>query len=132
MNVVNQSIVVTAKDTATPDPDPTRLLVNNTVLFLEFLSKMSLSLYVSVLSDAFSYNLNITQTFSGMARPEAALRATEASFEAILDDILGVYGSGQIMINNEAKYKKIQGGVTAVFSEFNKGRRRGGLGKFKV
>ena len=109
VNVVNQSIVVTANDTAAPDPDPTRLLVNNTVLSLEFLSKMSPSLYVSVLGDAFSYNLNTTQAFSGMARPEAALRATEASFEAILDDILGVYGSGQIMINNETTTKSIQG-----------------------
>ena len=109
VNVVNQSIVVTANDTATPDPDPTGVLVNNTVLSLEFLSKMSPSLYVSVLGDAFSYNLNTTQAFSGMARPEAALRATEASFEAILDDILGVYGSGQIMINNETTTQSIQG-----------------------
>ena len=109
VNVLNESIVVTANDTATPDPDPTGLLVNNTVLSLEFLSKMSPSLYVSVLGDAFSYNLNKTQALSGMARHKAALRATEASFEAILDDILGVYGSGQIMINNETTTKSIQG-----------------------
>ena len=109
VNVENQTIVVTANDTATSDPDPTGLLVNNTVLSLEFLSKMSPSLYVSVLGDAFSYNLNTTQAYSGFARHEAALRATEASFEAILDDILGVYGSGQIMINNEATNQSIQG-----------------------
>ena len=109
VNVVDQSILVRAVDTPTPDPDPTGLLVNNTVLSLEFLSKMSPSLYVSVLGEAFSYNLNTTQAFSSMARPEAALRAIEASFEAILDDILGVYGSGQITIHNETTTKSIQG-----------------------
>lgn len=110
---MTQSIVVTANGTATADPDPTRVLVNQTVLSLEFLSKMSPSLYVSVLGDAFSYNLNTTQTLSGMARPEAALRATEALFEAILDDILGAYGSGQIMIHNETTTNSIQGIFTS-------------------
>ena len=113
VNAANKTIVVTVNDTATSDPDPTGLLVNNTVLSLEFLSKMSPSLYVSVLGDAFSYNLNTTidttEDLSSMTRPEAALKATEASFEAILDDILGVYGSGQIMINNETTIKNIEG-----------------------
>ena len=110
VNVTDRVIVVTAKDTATTDPDPTGLLKNNTVLSLEFLSKMSPSLYVSILGDAFSYNLNTTkQVFPDMARPDAALRATKASFEAILDDILGVYGSGQISIVNDTTPKSIQG-----------------------
>lgn len=110
VDVRDRLINVTANDTATTDPDPTGLLVNNTVLSLEFLSKMSPSLYVSVLGDAFSYNLNTTtEAFPDMARPDAALRATEASFEAILDDILGIYGSGQISINNDTTVKRIQG-----------------------
>lgn len=109
VDVMTQSIVVTANGTDTADHDPTRVPVNQTVLSLGFLSKMSPSLYVSVLGHAFSYNLNTTQTLSGMARPEAALRATEASFEAILDDILGAYGSGQIMIHNETTTNSIQG-----------------------
>ena len=110
VDVTDRVIVVTANDTATTDPDPTGLLKNNTILSLEFLSKMSPSLYVSILGDAFSYNLNTTkQVFPDMARPDAALRATQASFEAILDDILGVYGSGQISINNDTTPKNIQG-----------------------
>ena len=110
VDVVDQVLVVTANHTAINDPDPTRRLVNNTVLSLNFLSKMSPSLWVSVLGDAFSYNLNTTkQAFPDVARPDAALRATEASFEAILDDILGVYGSSQISINNGTMIKSIQG-----------------------
>ena len=110
VNVTDQSIMVTTNDTATPDPDPTGVLLNNTILSLEFLSKMSPSLYVSVLGDAFSYNLNTTkQAFPHMAPSDAPLRATEASFEAILDDILGIYGSGQILINNYTTTKGIQG-----------------------
>ena len=58
---------------------------------------MSPSLYISVMGDAFQYNANSTQTrFPTMARSEAVLRATEDSFEAILDDILTIYGGGQI------------------------------------
>ena len=110
VDVTNQSIVVTANDIATKDPDPTGLLKNNTVLSLKTLSTMSLSLYVSVLGDAFSYNLNTTkQVYSDMSRGDAALRATEASFEAILDDILGIYGSGQIFINNDTTIMSIHG-----------------------
>ena len=95
VNVTDRSIIVAAHNTAAnatapSDPDPTGVLVNNTILSLEFLSKMSPSIYTSVLGDAFSYNLNTTKkAFPLMAVSEAQLNATEASFEAILDDILG-------------------------------------------
>ena len=110
VNVTSKSINVTAGDTNIADPDPTQILKKNTVLSLKFLSTMSLSLYVSVLGDAFSANLNTTkQVFPDMARHDAALRATQDSFEAILDDILGVYGSSQISIQNDTTTKGIQG-----------------------
>ena len=110
VNVTRQSINVTAKGTTTTDPDPTDLLKKNTVLSLKFLSTMSLSLYVSVLGDAFSANLNTTkQNFPDMAPPDAALRATEDSFEAILDDILGVYGSSQISMHHDMTRSNIKG-----------------------
>lgn len=109
-NVTNSSITVTHLDRATMDPDPTRVLVDHTVLSLNYLSKMSSSLYVSVLGEAFSSNLNATlNSTQHTTRAEAALKATEASFEAILDDILGIYGSGQMLINDEARNTTVQG-----------------------
>lgn len=109
-NVTNSSITVIHLDRATTDPDPTGVLMKHTMLSLEFLSKMSSSLYVSVLGEAFSSNLNATlNSTQHTTRAEAALRATEASFEAILDDILGIYGSGQMLINDEARNTTIQG-----------------------
>ena len=46
-----------------------------------------------------------------LSRAEAGLRATEASFEAILDDILGTYGSSQILIHNISTATSIQGAL---------------------
>ena len=81
-----------------------------TVLSLKFLSTMSSSLYVSVLGETFSSNLNATMISTQYTkRAETAFRAIEASFEAILDDILDIFGSGQMLINDNARNTTIQG-----------------------
>ncbi|KAF6219223.1 hypothetical protein HO133_005048 [Letharia lupina] len=112
-NVTNSSItVVKSSGSAATDPEPTGLLVNNTVTSLHFLSKMGPSLYVSVMGDAFEYNVHTTyksSAYGNLTRREVGLRATEASFDAILDDILGIYGSGQIAIANETTSTTIAG-----------------------
>ena len=54
-------------------------------------------------------NLNATlKSTHHIPRAEAALRATEASFEAILDDILGIYSSGHILVNHHSTNTSIQ------------------------
>ena len=112
-NVTDSSItVVNSNSSTTTELEPTGRLVTNIVRSLHFLSKMSPSLYVSVMGDAFQYNVNITRNSSsyGIMTPrEAGLRATEASFEAILDDILGIYGSGQIVIAKDVITARING-----------------------
>lgn len=112
-NVTNSSItVVKSSGSAATDPEPTGLLVNNTVTSLHFLSKMSPSLYVSVMGDAFEYNVNTTyksSAYGNLTRREAGLRATEASFEAIINDILGIYGSGKIAIADDTTSTTIAG-----------------------
>ena len=83
---------------------------------------MSPSLYVSVVGEAFQNNVNITRNSSsyGIMTPrEAGLRATEASFEAILVDILGIYGGGQIVIAKDVNPAPIQG----TFDGYHFGKR---------
>ncbi|CAD6576231.1 MAG: hypothetical protein ASARMPREDX12_007799 [Alectoria sarmentosa] len=71
------------------------------------------------MGDAFQYNANSTQTrFPTMARPEAVLRATEDSFEAILDNTLTIYGGGQIGIANAITNTTIKG----TFNSFRLGK----------
>lgn len=80
-NVTNSSItVVKSSGSAATDPEPTGLLVNNTVTSLHFLSKMGPSLYVSVMGDAFQYNVHTTyksSAYGNLTRREAGLRAIE-------------------------------------------------------
>lgn len=119
VNATNTSITVTSNDNTTTGPDPKGHLVRDTIRSLHFLSRLSPSLYISVMGDAFQSNANsIQMRFPTMARPEAVLRATEDSFEAILDDILSIYGGGQIGIANAITNTTIKG----TFNSFRLGK----------
>lgn len=109
---VSSSIIVRSNGTATIEPDPTGLLVSNTFLSLEFLFNMSPSLYIyaPVVGDAFQYNVNTAnKLFHKLTRSEAVLRAIEALFEAILDDILGIYRGTQAGIAHDTTSTTMQG-----------------------
>lgn len=109
-NVTDSSIIVSSDGNVTQGLEPPVLFVQNAVKSLHFLSKMSHSLYVSVLGDTFQTNINTTISRYPEKDPkEAALEAIGASFEAILDDILSVYGGGQVAIARSTTNAPIEG-----------------------
>ena len=111
-NVANRSIIVTRQNNSTTDFDSKGHLAASAVLSLRYLSRMTASLYLSVLGEAMQYAVNTTRnsdSFRDEDPSKAGLAAIEASFEAILDDILGIYGGSHIIIANSTISTPIKG-----------------------
>jgi hypothetical protein len=101
VNTTGQTIHVSPVDgpQAASDIDRTGRLRSNAIWSLNLLSRMSTSLYVSVLGEALSNNLLTVSSLSGGgAAEDDALRSTGESFTAMLDDILGIYGGSQLVL----------------------------------
>jgi hypothetical protein len=99
---VNQTaslITVNTTDLRATDMEPSWHLKKNAIWSVNLLSRMSTSLYISVLGEALQQNLEATRSrYETLNTSEGALRSTQDSFEAILDDILGIYAGAQISL----------------------------------
>ncbi|KAI4931792.1 hypothetical protein J4E85_004389 [Alternaria conjuncta] len=105
-----QTIVVSPVGSSNAvDPEPTGHLQSNAVYSLNLLSRMSTSLYVSVLGDTLAYNLETLANTVRALDETTILRATEESFVAMLDNILGIYGGAQTALANETVPVSIEG-----------------------
>lgn len=72
-------------------------LRRNTIWSVNLLSRMSTSLYVSVLGEALTHNLQTVSAFQNITHNDPAHAAAE-SFNAMLDDILGIYAGSQLVL----------------------------------
>lgn len=108
VNNTVQTITVSAVDmheAKVDDIDQTGTghLRSNAIRSINLLSRMSTSLYVSVLGEALDFNLQtiMSSPLTGNDDPSAqTLRAAADSFTAILDDVLGIYGGSQLVLVN--------------------------------
>lgn len=105
---VNQTASLIKVDPTTlqaADWEPSSHLKNNAIWSVNLLSRMSTSLYISVLGEALQQNLEATLSrhHESLDLLQGALRSTEDSFEAILDDILGIYAGAQITLANDVE-----------------------------
>jgi hypothetical protein len=105
VNMTEQSISVTPSPNITDivDPEPTGSLMNNAMWSLNLLSRMSPSLYVSVLGNTLQNNVNnvLAAQDANMTEEEiedATLGAISDSFTTILDSILVSFGSAQLAL----------------------------------
>ncbi|KAK5692397.1 hypothetical protein LTR97_010705 [Elasticomyces elasticus] len=74
----------------------------NAINSVNLLSRMSSSLYTSVLGDALARNLvSVVDPTDSANTTSNALRSLEDSFSAVLDDILGAYGAAQIILGRD-------------------------------
>ncbi|KAI3395901.1 hypothetical protein diail_686 [Diaporthe ilicicola] len=98
---INVSVVdAPIRDVADIDQTGTGHLRSNAIRSVNLLSRMSTSLYVSILGEALTHNL---QTVSARVSDrndgnDPAGDATADSFTAMLDDILGIYGGSQLVL----------------------------------
>ena len=93
---VNQAQIV--------DIDPTRALVNNTFISLDFLSQIITTMYTSVLGDAFMVNVQAIQTRENHTWPTESdiYTAVSESLELLLDEYFGALAASQIMLYNHS------------------------------
>ena len=116
VNPLQQSIVVEAQPSVeAEDIEPTGHLRANVMHSINLLSRMSPSLYVSVLGETLSRNVERMQK----QRPhlnltEAVTSAVAESFTVIIDDILVAYGASQISNAQDATFSAVRGVVEAV------------------
>lgn len=102
-NVTSKSITVSPQVLS---PNSTGLVPNmtvttNAVNSLNLLSRMSSSLYTSILGDALTRNLasaSGADPSTTTVSESTVLSSLQDSFTAVLDDILGAYGAAQISI----------------------------------
>jgi hypothetical protein len=86
------------------DIEPSGHLKKNAIWSINLLSRMSTSLYMSVLGNSLQRNLQaMLRRYNTTEYQQAALRSTEESFNAVLDDILGIYASGQLSLARDNK-----------------------------
>lgn len=79
--------------------DPTGHLPTNVIHSINLLSRMSLSLYVSVLGETLSRNVERMQKQQPhLAKSEAVTTAVAESFTVMIDDILLAYGASPLPI----------------------------------
>lgn len=98
VNETERSISVKLKDSGATDIDPTGQLQFVVMNSVNFLARMSPSLYVSVLGDCLERNLNASKKQSPNSTTEEAVNSSVAeSFTAIIDDILVAYGASQLI-----------------------------------
>ena len=116
VNRSQQSITVKAQNSAeVQDIDPTGHLQANAMHSLNLLSRMSPSLYVSVLGETLSRNVErMQQQKPHLSRTEAVLSAVAESFIAIIDDVLVAYGASQISNAHDTTSSAARGVVEAV------------------
>lgn len=106
VNNTEQIITVSAVDVHEAEVDDidqtgTGHLRSNAIRSINLLSRMSTSLYVSVLGEALDYNLQTVKSSPLTANDDLTtqtLRATADSFTAMLDDVLGIYGGSQLVL----------------------------------
>lgn len=104
VNRTMQTIVASPmSDSNTFDPESTGHLQRNAVYSLNLLSRMSTSLYVSVLGEALGYNLQTLTNSSDTATDSnetMIFQSVEESFVAMFDNALGIYGGAQLVLSN--------------------------------
>lgn len=106
VNNTDQTIIVSAVDAYEAKVDDidqtgTGHLRSNAIRSINLLSRMSTSLYVSVLGEALDHNLQTIKSSPLTANDNLTaqtLRATADSFTAMLDDVLGIYGGSQLVL----------------------------------
>lgn len=114
---VQQTISVSAQPTSIPAPDvdPTGHLAANAMHSLNLLSRMSPSLYVSVLGETLSRNVERMRKQAPHLDPaDIVTSAVADSFTAIIDDILVAYGASQVANANDTTSSRAHGVVEAV------------------
>jgi hypothetical protein len=104
VNLTSLFINVNKTSLQAVDIEPSGHLKRNAIWSVNLLSRMSTSLYMSVLGKSLQLNLETTLSrYNTTGYQQAALRSTEESFNAVLDDILGIYASGQIFLTQDNK-----------------------------
>ena len=111
-----QSITVEAQNsTEVKDIESTGHLQANAMHSVNLLSRMSPSLYVSVLGETLNRNVERMQKRKPfLDRTEAVLSAVAESFTAIIDDVLVAYGASQISNARDTTSSAARGVVEAV------------------
>ena len=111
-----QSITVEAQNsTEVQDIESTGHLQANAMHSVNLLSRMSPSLYVSVLGETLNRNVERMQKQKPfLDRSEAVLSAVAESFTAIIDDVLVAYGASQISNARNTTSSAARGVVEAV------------------
>lgn len=116
VNPLRKSIIVEAQESVeVQDIEPTGHLQANVMHSVNLLSRMSPSLYVSVLGETLSRNVERMQRQKPHLNPaEAVNLAVAESFTAIIDDILVAYGASQISNAQDTAFVAVHGIVEAV------------------
>jgi hypothetical protein len=98
------------------DQSGTGHLRSNVIRSVNLLSRMSTSLYVSVLGEALQSNLETLMKLSNndLTLEEHIMQSTSDSFVAMIDDILGVYGTAQLTLSNDMTQTHIQGSLESI------------------
>ena len=116
VNRIQRSIAVEAQPSVeAEDIDPSGHLRANVMHSINLLSRMSPSLYVSVLGETLSRNVERMQKQRpDLNETEAVTSAVAESFTAIIDDILVAYGASQIVNAQDTTSTGAQGLMEAV------------------
>ena len=116
VNRLKHSISVEAQDSTDPgDIDLSGHLQVNVMRSINLLARMSPSLYVSVLGETLSRNVErMRKQKPYLNQTEAVLSAAEESFTAIIDDILVAYGASQIAGAHDTTFSAARGVIKAV------------------
>ena len=122
VNTTTHSILVDPQSTAghaLSDIEPTGRLVANAMYSVNLLSRMSNSLYVSILGETLIHNIKTLRAryssdTATAASPQVMNAAIADSFAAILDDILAAFGAAQLFLSNASTAAPITGIYQAV------------------
>lgn len=118
VNVSDRSIEVSPADvpeSSVVDIDPSGRLKSDAVWSVNLLSRMSTSLYRSVLGDSLKRNLDGFHVLND-SHPagQDLLDSVEASFTAIIDDILVAFGTSQLIFTNASEFEPITASSAAM------------------
>jgi hypothetical protein len=118
VNVTTRSIAVQPTNFLTAEIEPSGHLAANAIDSVNLLSRMSNSLYVSILGNSLQQNilnkqLQLNLSSSGIT-DDVVTAATEDSFAAMLDDILVAYGASQVVISGDTTSTAVVAYVNAV------------------
>ena len=116
INRLQQSIVVEAQSSLeAEDIGPTGHLRANFMHLITHLSRMSPSLYISMLGETLSRNVErMRKQRPRLNLTEAVTSGVAESFTTIIDDILVAYGASQISNAQDATFSPVRGVVEAV------------------